>query len=121
MFVLISQLKSVTGGEGGTVGGTGVGGSGVGGTGVGGSGVGGTGVGGIGVGGEGGFGVVLFCTTVPVLFRISESFFPVPLERSPGFNSVVTVQLKSVTGGDGGETGGTGVGGDGVVEFVLFV
>jgi hypothetical protein len=33
---------------------------------------------------------------------------------------VLIVQLKSVTGGGEGVTGGTGVGGDGIVEFVLF-
>jgi hypothetical protein len=59
-----------------------------------------------------------------VLLRTIESLVGFPLDKSPGFSSVLIVQLKSVTGGVGGEGGGVGGGvgtGVGVVLFVEFV
>jgi hypothetical protein len=47
-----------------------------------------------------------------VLLSTSESLLPVPAEISPGFSSVLIVQLKSVTGGEGGVVG---MGSEGVV------
>lgn len=84
----------------------------------GGSGVGGTGAGGVvvflgGVGGLGGFGgtgVVLFCITLPVLFKTKESFVA-GCAMSQGLMSVETCHSKSDFRGSAGGVGGGGGGG----------